>query len=197
MQAAAAGLGTPAGYSGYGAEQGQAPLREAICRRLYDSVGRNPSEIFVSDGSKCDIGRLQVMFGADVSVALQDPAYPVYVDSSVIMGMTGSHDGTEFSGIQYMPCQPENGFFPDLAKAKRTDIIFFCSPNNPTGAAATRKQLEELVAFARANGSIIVYDAAYALYISNPDCPKSIYEIPGENRKRKEEKGVWVGPVED
>jgi len=89
MKNAADGLGTLEGYSGYGAEQGQGAVREAVCNRLYASVGRKPSDIFISDGSKCDIGRLQMMFGADVSVALQDPAYPVYVDSSVIMGMTG------------------------------------------------------------------------------------------------------------
>jgi len=179
MKNSCIGLGTREGYSGYGAEQGQGPLREAFCNRLYASVGRKPNEIFVSDGSKCDIGRLQVMFGSDVSVALQDPAYPVYVDSSVIMGMTGNYNGTGFDGIEYMVCTPENDFFPDLDKAKSTDIIFFCSPNNPTGAAATKAQLTSLVDFARKNGSIIVYDAAYALYISDTNCPRSIYEIPG------------------
>ncbi|KAL4853971.1 LL-diaminopimelate aminotransferase [Chlorella vulgaris] len=179
MKKASEGLGTLEGYSGYGAEQGKGELREAVCKRLYEKVGRKPSEIFVSDGSKCDIGRLQLMFGADMTVALQDPAYPVYVDSSVIMGMTGGHNGTGFEGVQYMVCRPENDFFPDLSKAPRTDLIFFCSPNNPTGAAATRAQLTSLVEFARANGSIIVYDAAYALYISDDNCPKSIYEIPG------------------
>eukprot|EP00884_Botryococcus_braunii_P000832 jgi/Botrbrau1/1074/Bobra.0076s0039.1 len=181
MQRSAAGLGTLEGYSGYGAEQGQGALREAICNRFYGSLGRKPNEIFVSDGSKCDIGRLQMMFGRDMTVALQDPAYPVYVDSSVIMGMTGDYNPTHknFDNILYMPCRPENNFFPDLSQVARTDLIFFCSPNNPTGAAATRRQLEELVAFARKNGSIIVYDAAYALYISNPDCPRTIFEIPG------------------
>lgn len=150
-----------------------------MCDRLYAHAGRNPSEIFISDGSKCDIGRLQMMFGRDVTVALQDPAYPVYVDSSVIMGMTGGFDGEGFEGITYMKCTPETDFFPDLSTAPRTDLIFFCSPNNPTGAAATRAQLTELVAFAKKNGSIIIYDAAYALFISNPDCPRTIFEIPG------------------
>ncbi|GAB4821306.1 hypothetical protein N2152v2_008352 [Parachlorella kessleri] len=179
MRDAAEGLGTMEGYSGYGAEQGQGALREAICNRFYASLGRKPNEIFVSDGSKCDIGRLQFMFGADVTVAVQDPSYPVYVDSSVIMGMTGDHNGTGFDGIEYMLCSADNDFFPDFSKAKRTDIIFFCSPNNPTGAAATRQQLQQLVDFARANGSIVVYDAAYALYITDSNCPKTIYEIPG------------------
>jgi LL-diaminopimelate aminotransferase len=181
MAAAAKGLGTPDGYSGYGSEAGREDLREAIAGAFYGDTVIKPDEIFVSDGSKCDIGRLQMMFGAQTSVAVQDPSYPVYVDSSVIMGMTGefSPESTGFSGITYMPCRPENSFFPDLSKAERTDIIFFCSPNNPTGAAATREQLTELVAHARRNGSIIVYDAAYALYISDRNCPKSIFEIEG------------------
>jgi LL-diaminopimelate aminotransferase len=102
----------------------------------------------------------------------------VYVDASVIMGMTGAYDGAGFAGVSYMPCAPPS-FFPDLQNAPRADVVFFCSPNNPTGAAATRAQLTELVAWAKANGSIIVYDAAYALYISSSDCPRTIYEIPG------------------
>jgi len=106
-------------------------------------------------------------------------SYPVYVDTTVMMGNTGNHNGTGFDNVQYMLCTPENNFFPDLSKTQATDIIFFCSPNNPTGAAATRDQLKELVAFAKKNGSLLVYDAAYALYINNPDCPKTIYEIEG------------------
>lgn len=172
-------MGTLEGYKGYGPEQGYAPIREAIFNRLYANTGLTPNDIYVSDGSKCDIGRMQMMFGEDVSVALQDPAYPVYVDSSVIMGMTGDHNGSNFDGITYMKCRPENNFFPDLSKVPRTDIIFFCSPNNPTGSAATREQLTELVNFARKNGSIIVYDAAYALFIEDDNCPRSIFEIPG------------------
>lgn len=178
MAAAAKGLGTREGYSGYGAEQGQGPLREALANTFYKGL-RTADEIFVSDGSKCDISRLQVMFGADHSVAVQDPSYPAYVDTSVMTGMTGGHNGTGFDGIEYMVCNPQNQFFPDLSKVKPTDIIFFCSPNNPTGAAATRAQLTQLVDFARRNGSLLVYDAAYALYISNADCPKTIFEIPG------------------
>ncbi|GBG00003.1 LL-diaminopimelate aminotransferase, partial [Raphidocelis subcapitata] len=178
MAKAAAGLATREGYSGYGAEQGQGPIREAIASTFYPGLVA-ADEVFVSDGSKCDISRLQVMFGTDKSIAVQDPSYPVYVDTTVMMGNTGGHDGTGFEGIAYMVCTPENSFFPDLDKVPRTDIIFFCSPNNPTGAAATRDQLTRLVAFAKRNGSILVYDAAYALYITNPDCPKTIYEIEG------------------
>eukprot|EP00877_Chromochloris_zofingiensis_P014905 jgi/Chrzof1/9669/Cz04g11190.t1 len=178
MAKAAAGLATREGYSGDGAEQGQGALREAIANTQYPGM-RTADEVFVSDGSKCDIGRLQVMFGIDKTIAVQDPSYPVYVDTTVMMGNTGQHNGTGFDKIEYMVCKPENNFFPDLSKTKRTDIIFFCSPNNPTGAAATRDQLKQLVDFAKRNGSILVYDAAYALYISNPDCPKSVYEIEG------------------
>jgi len=102
------------------------------------------------------------------------------VDSSVIMGQTGQFntDVQKYGNIEYMRCTPENGFFPDLSTVGRTDIIFFCSPNNPTGAAATREQLTQLVEFAKKNGSIIVYDSAYAMYMSD-DNPRSIFEIPG------------------
>ena len=106
--------------------------------------------------------------------------WQAYVDSSVIIGQTGlfQKDVEKYGKIEYMKCTPENGFFPDLSKVARTDVIFFCSPNNPTGSTATRGQLEKLVQFARDNGSIIVYDAAYAMYISD-DSPRSIFEIPG------------------
>ena len=120
------------------------------------------SELFVSDGSKCDITRLQLMFGQGKRIALQDPSYPAYVDSSVIMGQTRGYDAaaSQYNNIDYMPCTPANGFFPDLSVASRADIIFFCSPNNPTGNAATREQLTQLVAFAKRTGALIIYDAA-------------------------------------
>lgn len=103
-----------------------------------------------------------------------------YVDSSVIMGQTGLYqkDVEKFANIEYMRCSPENGFFPDLSSISRPDIIFFCSPNNPTGAAATREQLTQLVKYAKDNGSIVIHDSAYAMYISG-DNPRSIFEIPG------------------
>ena len=173
-------LATREGYSGYGDEQGSTELRARIAERLYRCrIERH--EVFVADGAKCDIGRLQLMFGSEVSTAVQDPAYPVYVDGSVIAGAAGPAvpGGTGYSGIAYLPCIPSNGFFPDLASSPAADILYFCSPNNPTGACATRRQLEELVAFARERGTIIVYDAAYAEYISDPALPKSIFEIEG------------------
>ncbi|KAE8670195.1 LL-diaminopimelate aminotransferase [Hibiscus syriacus] len=174
------GLSTLEGYSGYGAEQGEKALRSALASTFYGNLGIEEDDIFVSDGAKCDISRLQVVFGSNVTMAVQDPSYPAYVDSSVIMGQTGQFqkDVEKFANIEYMRCTPENGFFPDLSTVVRTDIIFFCSPNNPTGAAATREQLTRLVQFAKDNGSIIVYDSAYALYMSD-DNPRSIFEIPG------------------
>ncbi|XP_054792948.1 LL-diaminopimelate aminotransferase, chloroplastic-like [Prosopis cineraria] len=173
-------LATIEGYSGYGAYEGEKPLRRAIASTFYTDLGIEEDDIFVSDGSKCDISRLQVVFGSNVTMAVQDPSYPAYVDSSVIMGQTGQYlkDAQKYGSIEYMWCSPENGFFPDLSSASRTDIIFFCSPNNPTGAVATREQLSQLVQFAKNNGSIVVYDSAYAMYISD-DSPRSIFEIPG------------------
>lgn len=175
---AANALGTEKGYSGYGDEQGMTELREKLAKVWYEGLV-DADEVFISDGAKCDVGRLQVMFGPNVSIAIQDPAYPVYVDGSVIVGATGGHNGQGFDRIAYMKCTPENGFFPDLNKVPRTDLIYFCSPNNPTGAVATREQLAQLVAFAKRNKSIILFDAAYAAYIQDKNLPRTIYEIPG------------------
>lgn len=169
MALAAERFKTAEGYTGYGPEQGMPPLREKIAGRIYNHSVQ-AEEVFVSDGAKCDLGRLQMLFGDAVSIAVQDPVYPVYVDGSIIQGV---------QEIITLPCLPENNFFPDLGVAPRTDLIYFCSPNNPTGAAATKGQLEELVAFAKANRSIIIFDAAYAAYIRDPALPKSIFEIEG------------------
>jgi LL-diaminopimelate aminotransferase len=172
--------GTLEGYTGYGPEQGLLELRQRIANGYYnDRISAD--EMFISDGSKCDIGRLQQLFGSEVTIAVQDPSYPVYVDGSVITGLTGSYDSERghYPGIVYMPCTPENQFFPDLSQLPRTDLIYFCSPNNPTGAVATHQQLEALVAFARKNRSIIIYDAAYASYIRDAALPRSIFEIEG------------------
>jgi LL-diaminopimelate aminotransferase len=176
-------LGVKETYSGYGAEQGKAPLREKIANTLYNGIIA-PEDVFVSDGAKCDIARLQMMFGSGVVSAVQDPSYPVYVDTSVMMGQTGTMDmdKSQFDNIVYMPCNPGNNFFPDLKSLPRADVIYFCSPNNPTGATATKKQLEELVAHALDQGSIIVFDAAYAPFIRSEGVPKSIYEIPGAEK---------------
>lgn len=173
-------LGTKEGYSGYGAEQGQGSLREKIASTLYNGLV-TPDEVFVSDGAKCDIMRLQQMFGPGVKSAVQDPSYPVYVDTSVMMGQTGRQDAAtgQYDDIVYMPCTAENEFFPDLAATPRADVVYFCSPNNPTGAAATIEQLSELIRVCKERGSILVFDAAYAPFIRTPGVPKSIFEVPG------------------
>lgn len=167
-------------YSGYGDEQGLKALREKIAEKVYGNAVSG-DEVFVSDGAKPDIGRLQMLFGSNATIAVQDPSYPVYVDSGVMTGQTGNYNDAkkQFDNIEYMPCTPSNNFFPDLEKVGRTDIIFFCSPNNPTGAVATKEQLEKLVSFAKKNNSIIVFDAAYSQYIKDDNIPKSIFEIPG------------------
>lgn len=162
-------LGTTEGYSGYGPEQGIQPLREKISSQIYKNQIL-PEEVFVSDGAKCDLGRLQMLFGSHVSIAVQDPSYPVYIEGSLIQGV---------ENIEFMRCSPENDFFPDLRTTQRTDLIYFCSPNNPTGAVATKKQLEDLVSFAQKNRSIIIFDSAYSSYIKDPSLPKSIFEIEG------------------
>lgn len=171
-------LATPEGYSGYGDERGLASLCEKIAKNYYNGIVA-ADEVFVSDGAKCDIARIQTLFGSDVSVAVQDPAYPVYVDGSVLIGAAGeNHDG-HYAGITYMPCTPENNFQPDLSVVPDNSVIYFCSPNNPTGVASTREQLTELVNFANAHGCIIIFDAAYAMFIRDEKLPKTIFEIEG------------------
>ncbi|KAK6945555.1 Aminotransferase, class I/classII [Dillenia turbinata] len=173
-------LSTPEGYRGYGAEQGNKELRKAIAQKFYKDTGITDTEVFVSDGAQCDISRLQLLLGSNVTTAVQDPSFPAYTDSSVIIGQAGDFDdrNQKYRNIEYMSCGPQTHFFPDLSITPRTDIIFFCSPNNPTGHAASRVQLQQLVEFAHKNGSIIVYDSAYAVYITD-DSPRSIFEIPG------------------
>ena len=175
----AKGMATLEGYEGYDPKS-EGPLKEKIASQLYKGMIK-PDEVFVSDGSKCDLGRLQFLFGSKAKVATQDPAYPVYVDSSVIAGRSGmcNPDTKQYDGITYMPCTPDNGFYPDISVAKDCDILMFCNPNNPTGACATKAQLTELVNFCRTNGQILVFDSAYSAFITDPNCPKSIYEIEG------------------
>ena len=174
-------LCTPEGYSGYGDEQGLTALREKIASVMYPAGTCSADEVFISDGAKCDIARIQTLFGSHVHVAVQDPAYPVYVDGSVVTGAAGKakKDGSGYKGITYLPCTPGNSFFPVLEGIKKNTLIYFCSPNNPTGACATREQLKSLVDFANEKGCIIIYDAAYSGFIRDEDLPKSIYEIEG------------------
>lgn len=171
-------LSTLEGYSGYGDEQGNSALRAKIAEVWYKGMA-TPDEVFISDGAKCDIARIQTLFGSKVKVAIQDPSYPVYVDGSVIIGAAGKNTGKGYKGVTYMPCVPENNFFPDLSKIKKNSLIYFCSPNNPTGACATKEDLKKLVDFANANGCIIIYDAAYREFIRDEKLPKTIFEIEG------------------
>ena len=174
----ALGLATAAGYSGYGDEQGNTALRARIAEVFYKGMA-DSSEVFISDGAKCDIARIQTLFGDKVKIAVQDPAYPVYVDGSVIVHAAGKNNGNGYEGITYLPCTEENDFFPELSKIEKNTLIYICSPNNPTGATATKEQLSKLVDFANKNGCIIIYDAAYFAFIRDENLPKTIYEIPG------------------
>ncbi len=171
-------LSTVEGYSGYGDEQGNSILRAKIAEVWYKGMA-TPDEVFISDGAKCDIARIQTLFGSKVKVAVQDPSYPVYVDGSVIIGAAGKNTGNGYKGVTYMPCVPENKFFPELSKIKKNSLIYFCSPNNPTGACATKEDLRKLVDFANKNGCIIIYDAAYREFIRDEKLPKTIFEIEG------------------
>lgn len=169
-------LGTVEGYSGY-QHVGLTELREKISKVFYGGQF-SADEIFISDGAKGVIGRLQVLFGT-TPVAVQDPAYPAYVDGSVIVGAAGGWEGSGYKGICYLPCTAENDFFPDLSRLPPNSLLYFCSPNNPTGAVSTREQLSTLVDAALKNGSIIIFDGAYSSYIRDPALPQNIYEIEG------------------
>jgi len=168
-------LGTVKGYSGY-QDEGMAQLREKISSVFYNGKF-SIDEIFISDGAKCDIGRLQTLCGAGTKIAVQDPSYPVYVDGSVLTGAAGGWEGAGYAGITYLPCTPENNYFPNLDLVPHNSLIYFCSPNNPTGAVSTRVQLTALVKTAIDKGCLIVFDAAYAEFIRDPSLPKTIYEI--------------------
>ena len=175
-------LGAAESYSGYGPSEGISPLRESLAK-LYAERGLSldPSEFFVSDGAKSDSANIQGIFSDDCVVAVQDPAYPVYVDSNVIAGRTGQATEAGYQGLVYMPCTEENGFFPELPTQK-VDLIYICSPNNPTGAVATKEQLKTFVDYANEHKAIIFYDSAYAAFITDPDLPRSIYEIDGAEK---------------
>ena len=154
-------------------EQGYEFLRSAI-QKYYAGHGveLDMAEIFVSDGAKCDCGNIQEIFSLDNKIAVCDPVYPVYVDSNVMAGRTGTYDpkSETWSDVIYMPCLAENGFAPELPK-KTPDLIYLCFPNNPTGATITKAQLQEWVDYANKVGAVILYDAAYEAYISEPTRP--------------------------
>ncbi|OUO36722.1 LL-diaminopimelate aminotransferase [Flavonifractor sp. An306] len=175
-------MATVTGFHGYGPEQGYAFLREAIAKEDYQARGADiaPDEIFVSDGAKSDCGNIGDIFGVDNVVAVCDPVYPVYVDTNAMAGRAGHYDGDKgrWDRLVYMPCVAENGFSPDIP-SQPVDLIYLCFPNNPTGAVATRAQLQAWVDHANATGAVILFDSAYEAFITDPAIPHSIFEIPG------------------
>lgn len=174
-------MGSRDTFQGYGPEQGYAWLREKIAAHDFQARGCDvdASEIFISDGSKCDCGNILDIFGDNNSIAVTDPVYPVYVDTNVMAGHTGDvNERGEYEGLVYLPITAENNFTAEIPSQK-VDLIYLCFPNNPTGATATKEHLKAWVDYARANGSIIFFDAAYEAFITDPSLPHSIYEIEG------------------
>ena len=174
-------MGARETFKGYGPEQGYEWLRHAIAQNDFRDRDCDVAddEIFVSDGSKCDCGNILDVLGPQNKIAISDPVYPVYVDTNVMAGHTGPANAAgAYARLVYLPCRPANGFMPQPPK-RHVDLVYLCSPNNPTGAAATREQLETWVKYALENKALILFDAAYEAYITEPGVPHSIYEIPG------------------
>ncbi|MGE5663404.1 MAG: LL-diaminopimelate aminotransferase [Deltaproteobacteria bacterium] len=177
-------LGDSKSFMGYGPEQGYDFLIGALVEKAYGPLGvrLKASEIFISDGSKCDTANILDIFALDNTVAIGDPVYPVYNDTNVMVGRSGDADAAGGSRrIVYMPCTAENGFFPAFPKEK-ADIVYLCFPNNPTGAVATKAQLKSWVDWALAHGAVILFDAAYEAFITEDGYPHSIYEVQGAKR---------------
>ena len=174
-------MGNRSTFKGYGPEQGYEWLREKVAQHDFKARGCDidASEIFISDGSKCDGGAILDILGDDNVIAVTDPVYPVYVDTNVMAGHTGEmNDKGEYDGFVYLPISADNGFVAEIPTQK-VDLIYLCFPNNPTGATATREYLEAWVKYALKHGSIILFDAAYEAFIQDPSLPHSIYEIDG------------------
>ena len=181
MHAAVEEMASADTFRGYGPEQGYDFLIEKIIANNYTKRGIEiaKDEIFVSDGSKSDCGNIQEIFSTDSVVAITDPVYPVYLDTNIMAGRTGElQENGMFENVVYMPCTAENDFTPELPK-KKVDMIYLCCPNNPTGTTLSRAALTKWVEYARKNEAVILFDAAYAAYITEPDVPRSIYEIEG------------------
>ena len=169
-------------FHGYAPDLGYEFLRSAIAKNDFQARGCDiaSDEIFISDGAKCDSGNIQEIFGPDCKIAVCDPVYPVYVDTNVMAGRTGTYDAATgtWSDVIYMPCTAETGFAPELPE-KTPDIIYLCFPNNPTGATITKDELQKWVDYANKVGAVIIYDAAYEAYITEENVPHSIYECEG------------------
>ena len=174
-------MGDRISFRGYGPEQGYGFLREKIAEHDFHARGVEVAadEIFISDGSKCDTGNILDIFGHDNKIAVLDPVYPVYVDTNVMAGHTGPADAQgRYAGLVYLPVTAENSFTAELP-SEPVDLIYLCYPNNPTGMVATKETLQQWVDYAREHKAIILFDAAYEAFITDPEIPHSIYEIPG------------------
>lgn len=182
MEEAVAEMGSYETFRGYGPYEGYDFLREAIVKNDYNKHGVDISadEIFVSDGSKCDTGNIQELFSQDCKIAVTDPVYPVYVDSNVMAGRTGAYNENtdDYSGITYLPTTAENNFTPPLPLSP-VDVVYLCSPNNPTGAVMSKESLKQWVKWANENKALILMDAAYERFITKPGIVRSIFEIDG------------------
>ena len=171
-------------FYGYGPEQGYAFLRDKVAAVDFAERGVDiaSDEIFISDGAKCDCGNIQELFGDDVKIAVGDPVYPVYVDTNVMAGRTGANENGRYANLTYLTCNASNGFVPSPESANGCDIVYLCYPNNPTGAVATKEQLQAWVDWANANKALILFDAAYEAFIRTPGIPHSIYECEGARK---------------
>ena len=173
-------MAADATFRGYGPEQGYPFLRESIAENDFKNRGADiaADEIFISDGAKCDTGNFQEILSTDITIAVPDPVYPVYVDTNVMAGRSGDFENGRYRNIVYLECREDNGYIPALPE-KPVDLIYLCFPNNPTGATITRKQLALWVDYAKKNKALILFDAAYEAFIQDDSLPHSIYEIPG------------------
>ena len=173
-------LAKPETFRGYGPEQGYDFLRNAIVENDFKGLGIEPDEIFVSDGAKCDCGNIVDIFGKDNKVAITDPVYPVYLDTNVMSGRSGNYNEKTgmYENVVYMPVTKENNFVPELPK-EHVDMIYLCFPNNPTGTVLKKEDLKKFVDYAKINKSVILFDAAYEVFIEEENVPHSIYEIEG------------------
>ena len=173
-------MGNDATFRGYGPEQGYPFLRETIAKHDFQARNADISadDIFISDGAKCDTGNIQELFAGDITIAVPDPVYPVYVDTNVMAGRTGDLIDGRYEGLVYLDCTEANGFVPP-PPSTHVDLVYLCFPNNPTGAAATRQQLKAWVDYARRERALILFDAAYAVFIRDKKIPRSIFEIDG------------------
>lgn len=175
-------MGSEATFRGYGPDFGYDFLRQAILNRDYLSRGANISldEIFISDGAKCDVANIQELFSRECVVGIMDPVYPVYLDTNVMGGRSGSYNPEKkgYDRIVYLPITAQNGFVPELPK-QRVDVVYMCFPNNPTGMVLTHCQLKRFVDWANETGALLIYDSAYEAYITEDNVPHSIYEIEG------------------